>query len=99
MHDNYPIVVFWSDEDGERIADIPDLTYCSAGGDTPEEAVREVMVARKAWLEAARGHGDTLPDPRQSRFWPDLMREQFAWQAALAVAANDPSTAEEAGAA
>ena len=77
MRDNYPIVVFWSEEDGEFIADIPDLKYCSAGGDTPEEAVREVMTARQAWLESAREDGAVLPDPRESRFWPDIARTQF----------------------
>jgi len=76
MQDNYPVVVFWSEEDDEFIADIPDLKYCSAGGDTPEEAVREVMIAREAWLEVARENGAVLPDPNDSRFWPDIARKQ-----------------------
>jgi predicted RNase H-like HicB family nuclease len=61
---DYHINVFWSDEDGRYVADIPDLTYCSAFGDTPEEALREVLVAKKAWLEAARERGDPIPEPR-----------------------------------
>jgi predicted RNase H-like HicB family nuclease len=36
------INVFWSDEDGGYIADIPDLESCSAFGRTAEEAVAEV---------------------------------------------------------
>lgn len=51
MSDHH-INVFWSDEDGAYIADIPDLKFCSAHGDTPEEALREVLVAKKAWTEA-----------------------------------------------
>ncbi len=77
MKDNYPIVVFWSEEDGEFIADIPDLKYCSTGGDTPEEAIREVMIAREAWLEVARENGAVLPHPHDSRFWPDIARKQW----------------------
>lgn len=60
----YHINVFWSDEDQQWIADVPDLKGCSASGATPEEAVREVQIAQRLWLEAARQEGDTLPEPR-----------------------------------
>jgi predicted RNase H-like HicB family nuclease len=60
---DYHIIVFYSDEDGGWIADIPDLTHCSAFGSTPEEAVREVTVAKVAWLEAARNSGRPVPTP------------------------------------
>lgn len=73
--DHYPVVVFWSPQDEEYIADIPDLAYCSASGETPEEAVREVLIARRLWLESAREHGTPLPDPRESRYLPELARE------------------------
>ncbi len=75
MEDNYPIVVFWWEPDQEWVADVPDLRGCSASGKTPEEAVREVMIARELWLEVAIERGTPLPDPRDSRFWPDLARE------------------------
>ena len=61
---DYHVNVFYSDEDGGYIADIPDLTYCSAFGETPEEAVREVQLAKVAWLEAARSTGKLIPSPR-----------------------------------
>ena len=61
---DYHVNVFYSDEDGGYIADIPDLTYCSAFGETPEEAVREVQLAKVAWLEAARSAGKLIPSPR-----------------------------------
>jgi predicted RNase H-like HicB family nuclease len=60
---DYHIIVFYSDEDGGWIADIPDLTHCSAFGSTPEEAVREVTVAKVVWLEAARNSGRLVPTP------------------------------------
>jgi predicted RNase H-like HicB family nuclease len=59
----YPITVFWSAEDAAWIADVPDLPYCSAVGDTPHEAVAEVETAVAAWLEAARASGRAIPDP------------------------------------
>ncbi len=61
---DYHINIFYSEEDGEYIADIPDLKYCSASGATPEEALREVLIARDLWLETARKHGKPIPVPR-----------------------------------
>ena len=60
----YHINVFWSAEDESWIADIPDLRFCSAHGETPDEALREVQVAMTAWLDSARAHGDPVPEPR-----------------------------------
>jgi predicted RNase H-like HicB family nuclease len=61
---DYHINVFYSEEDGCYVADIPDLRYCSAFGDTPEEALHEVLIAKEAWLEAARETGRSIPEPR-----------------------------------
>jgi len=59
----YPINVFWSAEDEAWVADVPDLTYCSALGDTPHDAVAEVEAAIAAWLEAATSSGRSIPQP------------------------------------
>lgn len=59
----YPINVFWSAEDQAWVADVPDLAYCSATGDTPHDAVAEVEVAIDAWLDAARTNGRSVPTP------------------------------------
>ena len=61
---DYHINIFYSDEDGGYIADIPDLEACSAFGATPEQALHEVERARDAWLAAARAHGKPIPPPR-----------------------------------
>jgi predicted RNase H-like HicB family nuclease len=60
---DYHINVFYSDEDEGYIADIPDLEHCSAFGETPEEALREVLKAKEAWLEAARENKKPIPYP------------------------------------
>ncbi|ACK64919.1 protein of unknown function UPF0150 [Rippkaea orientalis PCC 8801] len=62
MKDSH-INVFYSEEDGGYIADIPDLAYCSAFGETPEEAVKEVQIAKKTWLEVAKEQGKPIPNP------------------------------------
>lgn len=61
---DYQINVFYSEEDEGYIADIPDLEHCSAFGGTPEEALHQVIVARDAWLDAARESGRPIPRPR-----------------------------------
>ena len=50
---DYHINIFYSDEDGGYIADLPDLPGCSAFGATPEAALKEVGKARKAWVETS----------------------------------------------
>ena len=64
VRSRYHINLFWSEEDGCWVADIPDLKFCSAFGDTPSEAVREIEIAKKAWLNSARKDGRPVPEPR-----------------------------------
>jgi predicted RNase H-like HicB family nuclease len=61
---DYHINIFYSDEDGGYIADIPDLDACSAFGKTPQQALEEVERAKTAWLEAAQAEGKPIPPPR-----------------------------------
>jgi predicted RNase H-like HicB family nuclease len=61
---SYHINIFYSKEDDGYIADIPDLKHCSAFGETEEEALREVLVAKQAWLEVAKSEGKPIPEPR-----------------------------------
>jgi len=60
---DYHINIFFSEEDEGYIADIPDLSFCSAFGKTPVEALKEVEKAKKAWLEAAKKEGKKIPKP------------------------------------
>ena len=61
---DYHINIFYSDEDGGYIADIPDLESCSAFGETPEQALAEVGLAKAAWLAAASREGKPIPPTR-----------------------------------
>jgi predicted RNase H-like HicB family nuclease len=61
---DYHVNVFYSEEDGGYIADISDLEACSAFGETPEQALHEVELAKDAWLETARQLSMPIPFPR-----------------------------------
>ena len=61
---HYAITVVWSEEDGGWIADAPDLVSCSAFGATPEEAVSELRLAIRGWLESASKNNLPIPEPR-----------------------------------
>jgi predicted RNase H-like HicB family nuclease len=61
---DYHINLFYSEEDGGYIADVPDLAACSAFGATPEQALAEVERAKEAWLAAAEEVGRPIPAPR-----------------------------------
>ena len=60
----YHINIFYSEDDEGFVADIPDLKYCSAFGDTPEKALAEVLIAQQAWLEAAEQSGREIPQAK-----------------------------------
>jgi predicted RNase H-like HicB family nuclease len=61
---DYHINIFYSDEDRGYIADIPDLFACSAFGKTAQEALKQVQIAKAAWLKAARAARKPIPKPR-----------------------------------
>lgn len=60
----YEIDIFWSEEDEGYIADVLDLKYYSAWGETYEEALREVRVAMELHLEVLEKTGCLIPEPR-----------------------------------
>ena len=61
---DYHINILFSEEDEGYIADIPDLVHCSAFGESPEEALAQALIAKQAWLDAARKEGRAIPQPR-----------------------------------
>ena len=58
------INIFYSNQDEGYIADIPDLKYCSAFGETPESALQELQIAKTAWPEAATTAGKPISEPK-----------------------------------
>ena len=63
---NYPIIIEYSDEDQGYIARVPALKYCTAFGETYEEAAREIQDAIEGWLTVAKEKGLSIPSPDPS---------------------------------
>jgi len=60
----YAIEIFYSEEDDGYIAVIPELSGCSAFGETVEEALGEILLASDLWIETAKIEGRPIPEPQ-----------------------------------
>ncbi len=60
---DYHVNIYYSEKERGYIADIPDLAACRAFGDTPEEAMEQIEIAKEAWMDAARTQGKPIPPP------------------------------------
>jgi predicted RNase H-like HicB family nuclease len=60
----YEIILYWSDEDGLFIAEVPELAGCAADGSTRQEALANAEMVIAEWLETARDLGRSVPEPR-----------------------------------
>ena len=61
---DYHINIFYSQDDEAYIADIPDFEMCSAHGDTPQEALEQVLIARAGIIASMKERGVEPPVPR-----------------------------------
>ncbi len=59
---NYPITFYPENEGGYTVM-IQDLPGCMSEGDTLQEAMRNILSAKKAWLETAWEYNDKIPLP------------------------------------
>jgi predicted RNase H-like HicB family nuclease len=60
----YEILIYWSDEDHAYIAEVPELPGCAADGSTYKQALANVEVVIKQWVETARELGRPVREPR-----------------------------------
>ncbi len=60
----YEVIIYWSQADGVFIAEIPELAGCVAHGETQDEALHEVNIVGKEWLDLATEKGWQIPEPR-----------------------------------
>ncbi len=60
----YEIIIYWSDEDGAYIAEVPELGGCAADGPTSKQALANVEVVIREWIETARQLGRAIPEPK-----------------------------------
>ena len=64
MSSNYEIIIYWSEDDGAFVAEVPELPGCMADGGTYQEAVANVEVIIKEWVQTAKELGRPIPQPR-----------------------------------
>lgn len=64
MNHKYEVIIYWSDEDGAFIAEVPELPGCLSDGMTHEEALQNAGVIIDEWIETARELGRPIPEPR-----------------------------------
>ena len=59
----YEIIIYWSREDEAFIAGVPELPGCAADGGTYQEALDNVQVTIREWIETATDLGREIPEP------------------------------------
>lgn len=60
----YEVIIYWSEEDQSFIAEVPELPGCAADGSTYQEALSNVEVVIREWIETARELGRPIPNPK-----------------------------------
>ena len=53
------------EEGGGYLATVPELPGCKSDGETPQEALENVLDAIGCWIEAAQEMGRAVPPPRR----------------------------------
>lgn len=60
----YELIIFWSDEDGRYVVEVPELPGCMSDGETYEEAIRNAQEVILEWMETARSLGREIPQAK-----------------------------------
>jgi predicted RNase H-like HicB family nuclease len=60
----YEIILYWSEDDGAYIAEVPELLGCMAHGPTQVEALSSANEAILLWIDTARENGRAVPQPK-----------------------------------
>ena len=63
----YQISIYWSDDDGAYLAEVPELAGCLADGQSYQEALAAAEIAIEEWIETAHELGRAIPVPRPRR--------------------------------
>ena len=64
MSIRYEMVIYWSNEDGAFIVEVPELPGCMADGPTYQEAVANAEAVIHEWIETAKELGRPVPQPK-----------------------------------
>lgn len=64
MMPKYEVIIYWSEEDEAFIAEVPELPGCAADGPTYKEALANVEMVIKEWIDTAKELGRPIPKPK-----------------------------------
>ena len=64
MNIKYEIILYWSKEDNCFLAEVPELAGCLADGKNYANALENVQVVIKEWIETAKSLGRSIPEPK-----------------------------------
>lgn len=59
----YSVFMQYDPQDHIYVVSIPELPGCMAHGETREEALKEIDIAKKLWIESAIEDGQPVPAP------------------------------------
>lgn len=57
----YEIILYWSENDEAYVVEVPELPGCTADGKTYEEAIKNILIVIKEWIETAKELGREIP--------------------------------------
>jgi len=60
----YEVIIYWSAEDKAFIAEAPELPGCMADGTTYRQALTNLGIAIREWIETAKELGRSVPEPK-----------------------------------
>lgn len=60
----YERIIYWSKDDECWLVEVPELPGCMADGNSPKEALDNVEIAMKEWIETAKEIGRKIPEPK-----------------------------------
>ena len=60
----YERIIYWSEEDGKYIVEVPELAGCMSDGLTIQEANANCDLVIEEWIETSKLLGRDIPTPR-----------------------------------
>jgi predicted RNase H-like HicB family nuclease len=64
MKIRYELIIYWSDIDQAFIVEVPELAGCAADGETYQEAVQNIELVIREWIDTAQELGRSIPEPK-----------------------------------
>ncbi len=60
----YEIIIYWSEDDGAYISEVPELPGCQADCSSYQEVLSNTESVITEWIETAKLIGRDIPEPK-----------------------------------